>query len=72
MFFLFVCIQIPKLDVPPVSPSLGPLAGGTLVTIVGSHLGIGSSRSVTMAGQPCEIQNPELIKLAMAFRSYSN
>ena len=59
-------VQIPKLDVPPVRPSLGPLAGGTLVTVEGSHLGIGSSRSVTMAGQPCEIQNPELITLAMS------
>ncbi len=58
----FIFFKIPKLDDPPVIPPVGPRAGGTQVYIKGRNIGIGSTRSVTMAGQPCIILNEAEIR----------
>jgi plexin A len=52
---------IVSLDNPAANPAIGPVSGGTIVTLSGSHLGIGNHRSISLAGQDCEILNPENI-----------
>ena len=42
-------------DIPSVSPSSGPLAGGNTVTINGNNLGNGDVTSVTLCGIPAAI-----------------
>ena len=38
-----------------VTPNIGPPTGGTLVTIRGSNLDVGSSLSVWLINIPCDI-----------------
>ena len=48
---------------PPAIPKLGPLSGGTRVTIMGHNFGIGNNRSIILAGGHCDIVNKEDITL---------
>ncbi|XP_038070797.1 plexin-A2-like [Patiria miniata] len=41
-----------------VHPLLGPMAGGSKVTLTGKGLNAGRSRSITVAGIPCNITEP--------------
>ncbi|XP_038060883.1 plexin-A2-like [Patiria miniata] len=41
-----------------VHPLLGPMAGGSKVTLTGEHLNAGGTRSITVAGMPCNISDP--------------
>uniref|UniRef100_A0A2K6EKL2 Plexin A1 n=1 Tax=Propithecus coquereli TaxID=379532 RepID=A0A2K6EKL2_PROCO len=43
-----------------VSPSRGPLSGGTWIGIEGSHLNAGSDVAVTVGGRPCSFSFAEL------------
>lgn len=36
-------------------PAQGPVSGGTRINITGQHLGIGSTRSVFLRQQKCEV-----------------
>ncbi|XP_022109096.1 plexin-A2-like [Acanthaster planci] len=38
-----------------VHPLLGPKAGGSRVTLTGIHLNAGGSRTITVAGMPCDL-----------------
>ncbi len=51
------CSQAPSLDIPPVIPDQGPASGGTLVTVNGRDLGIGSRREVFIRRQACQVVN---------------
>ena len=55
--------QIPAFMFPPAIPKLGPLSGGTRVTIMGHNFGIGNNRSIILAGGHCDIVNKEDITL---------
>lgn len=44
-------LQIPKIS--NLKPSRGPVSGGTIVNITGSHLDAGSNVSVMFKDQPC-------------------
>lgn len=48
---VFVNVQIPKIM--ELMPSRGPVSGGTIVNITGSHLDAGSNVSVMFKDQPC-------------------
>ncbi|XP_072136912.1 macrophage-stimulating protein receptor [Mobula birostris] len=39
-----------------VVPTYGPLAGGTLITLLGQHLTAGNTQNVTIGGKECRIQ----------------
>ncbi|XP_067908155.1 macrophage-stimulating protein receptor [Heterodontus francisci] len=39
-----------------VTPTYGPLAGGTLVTLLGRHLTVGNNQKVTIGGKDCTIK----------------
>lgn len=52
LFFFF--FQTYTVDV--VEPLFGPRSGGTLITMRGSNLEIGSNVNVTVAGEACNIQ----------------
>ena len=43
-------------DLDDVSPRVGPKAGGTMVTITGVHLNIGSSLKVTLDNKDCYVE----------------
>lgn len=52
------CILTSHLQVPTfsgVSPSFGPMSGGTNITVHGTHLGIGASRAVIIGTNFCRI-----------------
>ena len=49
--------QDPELSPSPASPSRAPVSGGTMVTISGTNLDVGSNHSVTLAGTVCVILN---------------
>ena len=49
--------QIPSLDNPPTMPNEGPASGGTIITVRGRDLGIGSSRQVLIRQQTCQVIN---------------
>ena len=38
-----------------MTPTMGPLSGGTPVTLHGSNLDIGTSRSIVIGDSPCDI-----------------
>ena len=44
-----------RMAVAGMFPRLGPQSGGTLVTLTGSNLDIGSNLAVTLGGQPCHV-----------------
>ena len=46
--------QIPNIT--EIQPNYGPRIGGTLITVTGPHLDAGSSRKVTLNGEPCPIR----------------
>lgn len=48
---LVINVQIPKIM--ELMPSRGPVSGGTIVNITGSHLDAGSNVSVMFKDQPC-------------------
>lgn len=48
---LVLHVQIPKIM--ELMPSRGPVSGGTIVNITGSHLDAGSNVSVMFKDQPC-------------------
>lgn len=48
---LVLRVQIPKIM--ELKPSRGPVSGGTIVNITGSHLDAGSNVSVMFKDQPC-------------------
>ena len=56
--------QIPRLSIPPASPARGPMSGGTMVTISGTQLDVGSNHSVTLVQSNCEILNIRWVELA--------
>ena len=47
-----VCQRVELLD---LQPRLGPRSGGTLVTLTGSNLHVGSNATVTLGGRPCPV-----------------
>lgn len=53
----FTCaISLPFLQIPRIhnlKPSRGPVSGGTIVNITGSHLDAGSNVSIMFKDQPC-------------------
>ncbi|XP_037071029.1 plexin-B-like [Pollicipes pollicipes] len=44
-----------RIDVVDVHPRIGPLSGGTLLTLTGTNLHIGSNVTVTLGGRPCHM-----------------
>ncbi|XP_037071066.1 plexin-B-like [Pollicipes pollicipes] len=43
------------IEVVDIHPRIGPLSGGTLLTLTGSNLHIGSNVTVTLGGLPCPV-----------------
>lgn len=43
-------------QVTSITPSFGPISGGTFVVINGTYLNIGNNASVRLANQDCAIQ----------------
>ncbi|XP_058856153.1 macrophage-stimulating protein receptor-like [Acipenser ruthenus] len=46
-----------KPNVTGILPDFGPKAGGTLITLTGTHLDAGNRRAVTMNGKECRIMS---------------
>ncbi|XP_062328311.1 macrophage-stimulating protein receptor [Osmerus eperlanus] len=44
-------------NITEIQPNYGPRVGGTLITVTGPHLDAGSSRKVTLNGEPCPIRS---------------
>ena len=56
-FQSLLCFFLPQVPVlGEVSPVRGPQSGGTMVTITGNHLDIGTTLSVTLHGQTCYLE----------------
>lgn len=42
-----------------ITPTFGPVSGGTKVTVLGANLLTGSEVNVTVGGQPCDLVSKE-------------
>ena len=47
-------------EITDISPKIGPKSGGSALAIIGKNLDIGSSASVEIGNEECEIQGPRL------------
>ncbi|XP_043224973.1 plexin-B-like [Amphibalanus amphitrite] len=50
-----ITFQYKRVELLDFQPRLGPQSGGTLVTLTGSNLHVGSNVTVTLGGRPCPV-----------------
>ena len=48
-------VRLQRVELLDIQPRLGPRSGGTLVTLTGQNLHVGSNVTVTLGGLPCPV-----------------
>lgn len=54
--YILVLLSIQDPVITSISPSYGPKAGGTLLTLTGKYLNSGSSRHISIGGKTCTLK----------------
>lgn len=57
-FTSYIFVWLPTQDpvITRISPSFGPKAGGTLLTLTGKYLSSGNSRHISIGGKTCTLK----------------
>lgn len=57
-FTSYIFVLLPTQDpvITSISPSFGPKAGGTLLTLTGKYLNSGNSRHISIGGKTCTLK----------------